>query len=30
MGESKPVFTSIKAKAVDNVQRWMNKGCDIP
>ena len=29
MGASKPVFTCIKTKAVDNVQRWVNKRSDI-
>ena len=26
----KPVFTCINTKAVDNVQRWVNKGSDMP
>ena len=29
MGVSKPVFTCIKTKAVDNAQRWMNKGSNM-
>ena len=29
MGVSKPVFTSIRTKAVDNAQRWVNRGTDI-
>ena len=27
---SKPVFTCIVTKAVDNVQRWVNRGSDTP
>ena len=30
MGLSKPVFICIKAKAIDNAQRWVNEGSDIP
>ena len=30
MGLSKPAFTCIKTKFVDNVQRWVNKGSDMP
>ena len=30
MGLSKPAFTCIKTKVVDNVQRWVNKGSDMP
>ena len=30
MGVSNLAFTSIKTKAVDNVQRWENKASDIP
>ena len=30
MGVSKPVFACIRAKAVDNVQRWVNRGSDMP
>ena len=30
MGVSKPVFTYIRTKTVDNVQRWVNKGSDMP
>ena len=29
MGVSKPVFTCIKTKAVDNVQRWVDKNAII-
>ena len=30
MGVLKPVCTCIKTKAVDNIQRWVNKGSDMP
>ena len=30
MGVSKPVFTCIKTKAVDNFQRWVNKTSGMP
>ena len=30
MGVSNPVFTCIKTKATDNVQRWENKGSKMP
>ena len=30
MRVSKPVFTCIKTKIVDDVQRWVNKGSDMP
>ena len=30
MGVSKPVFTCIKTKAIDNVQGWVNRGSDMP
>ena len=30
MGVSKPDFSCIKTKAVDNIQRWVNKGSDMP
>ena len=29
MGISKPVFTCIMTKAVDNVQSWVNRGSDM-
>ena len=29
MGVSKPIFTCIRTKAVDNVQRWVNRGSDM-
>ena len=29
MGVSKPVFTCIMTKAVDNVQSWVNRGSDM-
>ena len=29
-GVAKPVFTCIKTKAIDNIQRWVNKGSNIP
>ena len=29
MGVSRPIFTCIKTKAVDDVQRWVNKGSDM-
>ena len=29
MGASKLAFTCIIMKAVDNVQSWVNKGCDM-
>ena len=29
MGASKPVFTSIKMEAIDNVQRRVDKGSDM-
>ena len=30
MGVSKPVFTCIKTKAIENFQRWVNKGSYMP
>ena len=27
---SKPVLTCIRAKTVDNVKKWVNKGSDMP
>ena len=30
MGVSRPVFIYIKTKAVDNAQRWLNIGSDMP
>ena len=30
MGVSKPIFTCIRTKAVDNVQRWVNRASDMP
>ena len=30
MGVSNPVFLCIKTKTVDNVQRWVNKGYEMP
>ena len=30
MGISKPVFTCIKTKAVDNIQKWVNRRSDMP